>query len=67
MSEMKIRNIYIPLVAIGGGICKEDVSELLRCCVNGIALSSSIMNADNVIKNMQDVTDVVYNRVYLID
>ena len=66
MSEMKIRNIYIPLVAIGG-ICKEDVSELLRCCVSGIALSSSIMNADNVIKNMQDVTDVVYNRVYLID
>lgn len=66
ISEMKKRNICIPLVAIGG-ICKEDIPELLRCGVDGIALSGSILNADNAIKEMQDVTDVVYNRVYLID
>lgn len=61
MSEMKKRNICIPLVAIGG-ICKEDIPELLRCGVDGIALSGSILNADNAIKEMQDVTDIVYNR-----
>lgn len=61
MGEMKKRNICIPLVAIGG-ICKEDIPDLLGCGIDGIALSGSILNADNPIKEMQDVAETIYNR-----
>ncbi|MBE6302655.1 MAG: thiamine phosphate synthase [Bacteroidales bacterium] len=56
--KMQNNNIKIPLVAIGG-ICKNDVSELLECGVGGIALSGSILNADDPIREMKEVTNKI--------
>ena len=60
MNKMKEHNINIPLVAIGG-ICKDDISELLNCGVNGIALSSSILNASNPTLEIKDVINIITN------
>ncbi len=57
INKMRDKNISIPLVAIGG-ICKDDVSSLLACGVNGIALSGSVLNADDPIKEMRDIVNV---------
>ena len=59
--EMKKRNICIPLVAIGG-ICKEDILDLLKCDIDGIALSGSILNANNPIMEMQNISNIVYGK-----
>ena len=60
INEMKEKNIHVPVVAIGG-ICKEDVLELLRCGVSGIALSSSVLNAENPIKELKEITKIIFN------
>ena len=44
IQKMKAENIDIPIVAIGG-ITKEDIPEIMKTGVNGIALSGSILNA----------------------
>lgn len=54
---MRNHNIHIPLVAIGG-IAKDDIPSLLACGVDGIALSGSIINADNPIQEMRDIVDI---------
>lgn len=43
---MKGESIDIPLVAIGG-ITKEDIPEIMKTGVNGIALSGCILHAEN--------------------
>lgn len=60
ISKMRERNIEIPLIAIGG-ITKGDIPELLRCGVNGIALSGSILNSKNPIKEMTDIVNTIFN------
>ncbi len=60
-AKMNENNINIPLIAIGG-ICKEDIAQLIDCGVNGIALSSSILNASNPISEMKDITNIITNR-----
>ena len=57
--RMQDANINIPLVAIGG-ICKEDISQLLDIGVDGIALSSSILNAENPVKEMREIRNLIY-------
>lgn len=59
ISKMRERNIEIPLIAIGG-ITKGDIPELLRCGVNGIALSGSILNSKNPIKEMTDIVNTIF-------
>lgn len=59
ISKMRERNIEIPLIAIGG-IAKGDIPELLRCGVNGIALSGSILNSKNPIKEMTDIVNTIF-------
>ena len=54
---MQNHNLHIPLVAIGG-IAKDDIPSLLACGVDGIALSGSIINADNPIQEMRDIVDI---------
>ena len=54
---MRNHNLHIPLVAIGG-IAKDDIPSLLACGVDGIALSGSIINADNPIQEMRDIVDI---------
>ena len=56
--KMRDGNIDIPLVAIGG-ICKEDIPHLLECGVDGIALSGSILNADDPVKEMNRIVNSI--------
>ena len=58
ISKMRERNIEIPLIAIGG-ITKGDIPELLRCGVNGIALSGSIIGAEDPIAEMRSVVEIL--------
>lgn len=57
--RMRAAEIAIPLVAIGG-VTKEDIPSLLRCGVAGIALSGSILQADDPIAEMQGVSDAIH-------
>ena len=52
----------IPLVAIGG-IKKEDIPLLLECGVDGIALSGSILTAENPIQEMREIANMIYNNL----
>jgi thiamine-phosphate pyrophosphorylase len=54
VDQMRKHNIRIPIVAIGG-IGKEDIPAIMMCGVNGIALSSSILNAQDPVAEMQEV------------
>ena len=56
--EMKEGGIRIPLVAIGG-IRKEDIPELMADGVHGIALSSSILRADNPVEEMKGICNLL--------
>lgn len=58
IQKMKEKNIHIPLVAIGG-ICKGDIPELLQSGVNGIALSGSILHADDPIREMEEIVEIL--------
>lgn len=58
VQKMKEMNIRIPLVAIGG-ICKGDIPELLQSGVNGIALSGSILHADDPIREMEEIVEIL--------
>ena len=58
--KMRVRGIDIPLVAIGG-IGREDIPHILECGVHGIALSGSVLNAEEPICEMQDIRELIYN------
>ena len=51
---MKGENIDIPLVAIGG-ITKEDIPEIMKTGVNGIALSGCILHAENPAEETREI------------
>ena len=50
----KGENIDIPLVAIGG-ITKEDIPEIMKTGVNGIALSGCILHAENPAEETREI------------
>ena len=54
---MKRNNIDIPLVAIGG-ITKDDISDILKTGVDGIALSGSILRAENPVEEMKSIVEI---------
>lgn len=58
VGKMHDNNIHIPIVAIGG-ICKDDIPQLLQCGVDGIALSGAILNAKNPIQEMGDIVNII--------
>lgn len=62
VEHMREHNIRIPLVAIGG-IRSEDIAQLLTSGVDGIALSGSIINADNPIEEMHKIANIIYNKL----
>lgn len=57
ISNMKRNNINIPLVAIGG-ITKDDISDILKIGVDGIALSGSILRAENPVEEMKSIVEI---------
>jgi thiamine-phosphate pyrophosphorylase len=57
--KMRGSGINIPVVAIGG-IRKEDIPLLLECGISGIALSSSILTADDPVAEMQEIVNLIF-------
>lgn len=58
IKRMREHNIATPLIAIGG-IAKEDIPQLLKSGVDGIALSGSILRADNPPQEMREIADIL--------
>ena len=57
ISNMKRNNINIPLVAIGG-ITEDDISDILKTGVDGIALSGSVLKAENPVEEMKSIVEI---------
>lgn len=60
MKKMKENNIDIPLVAIGG-ITKDDVPELMKTGIDGIAISGSVLRAENPVEAMYNLQLTIHN------
>ena len=58
IKQMREHNIATPLIAIGG-IAKENIPQLLKSGVDGIALSGSILRADNPPQEMREIADIL--------
>lgn len=54
IQKMEEESIDIPLVAIGG-ITKEDIPEIMKTGVNGIALSGCILHAVNPVEETREI------------
>lgn len=52
VEQMKQEGIDLPIVAIGG-ITKEDIPSIMQTGVTGIALSGTVLRADDPAKEMQ--------------
>ena len=57
--QMQENSVRIPIVAIGG-IAKEDIAPIMACNVNGIALSGSVLNAINPVKEMEEIKKMIF-------
>ena len=53
-------NIDIPIVAIGG-IVNADIPHILETGIDGIALSSSVLRAENPIEEMKNIVSILKN------
>ncbi len=58
LSQMARAGILIPVVAIGG-ITIQDVPQLMKCGINGIALSGAISRAENITATTIHFTELV--------
>lgn len=58
IAQMRAQNIMMPLVAIGG-IEERDIPLLLDVGVDGIALSGSVLRAENPISEMRKIAELV--------
>ena len=58
IQKMKEENIVIPIVAIGG-ITKEDIPDIMKTGINGIALSGSILNAKDPASEAHDIMEMM--------
>ena len=54
IEQMRDAQINIPIVAIGG-IIESDIPDLMQIGLNGIALSGSILRAENPINEMNNI------------
>ena len=59
--KMKMEGIDLPIVAIGG-IEKEDIPSLMGTGITGIALSGSILRAENPIKEMKEIITLCHSK-----
>ena len=56
--EMRAAHIDLPIVAIGG-ITKDDIPAILATGITGIALSGTVLRAENPIDEMKHLTNIV--------
>ena len=57
VSKMKAEGINLPIVAIGG-ITKEDIPSLMKTGITGIAISGSVLRAENPIEEMKTIITI---------
>ena len=55
---MEATHIHIPIVAIGG-ITEEDIPDILQTGVTGIALSGTVLRADDPVQKMKQLINTV--------
>ena len=58
VSKMKSEGINLPIVAIGG-ITKEDSPSLMKTGITGIAISGSVLRAENPIEEMKEIITII--------
>lgn len=58
VSRMRAEGIDMPIVAIGG-ITKEDIPEIMQTGVTGIALSGTILNAENPVAETRRIIETI--------
>lgn len=58
IARMQAANINIPVVAIGG-IIADDIPPIMETGVNGIALSGTILRADDPVKETQRILSLI--------
>ena len=56
--QMRAANITIPVVAIGG-ITKDDIPAILQTGITGIALSGTVLHADDPIAEMKHIINII--------
>lgn len=64
--QMREKDITLPIVAIGG-ITTTDIPSIMQTGVTGIALSGSILRADNPVEEMQTVMRLVIDEANKIN
>jgi thiamine-phosphate pyrophosphorylase len=55
---MQMRNIKIPIFAIGGITC-QDIPEIIHTGVDGVAVSGTILNARNPVEEMRYMIELI--------
>ena len=60
VSRMKESGIDLPIVAIGG-ITKEDIPSLMKTGITGIAISGSVLRAENPIEEMKEIITICHS------
>ncbi|MCD8317824.1 MAG: thiamine phosphate synthase [Paraprevotella sp.] len=58
IKEMKTAGVHLPVVAIGG-ITRADIPNLMSTGIDGIALSGTILNANNPVQEMQRIIEIL--------
>jgi len=59
VSQMRAEGIKLPIVAIGG-ITLNDINDILMTGVDGIAVSGSVLRADNPVEEMQRIISLFH-------
>lgn len=60
VSKMKEQGIDIPIVAIGG-ITAEDIPQIMQTGVTGIALSGTVLRAEDPVAEMRRIIELMEN------
>jgi thiamine-phosphate pyrophosphorylase len=61
VNQCRNAKIDIPIVAIGG-IKRDDISRLLQTGIHGVALSSSVLQADNPVEETRKINQIIGNK-----
>lgn len=57
MQQMEEAGIHLPVVAIGG-ITRDDIPDIMRTGVHGIALSGTVLRADDPVQEMREILNI---------